>query len=261
MIQAKIVLNILIILFTKTIFYDSLSIKDGKCLMEKKSLKVRIIDTALVLFEKEGYHGVTVDRIVEQCGTSKGGFYHNFKSKDELLFHIHDIFISYVIEKAQEAYDQYETPVSRICAIIQSFTKVFGMYKRHITVFYQESTYLKGEFEVNINRKRKQYKEIILKILREGQASGDFRTEVPPEIAVMAVIGMINWLYKWFHEDGPLSIEEIGIIYLDFILHSLLTEKGMTDPVAQDHLLRNLLDNRPEKKENAKGISSTIKTD
>lgn len=207
--------------------------------MGKKSLKEKIIDTALILFEKEGYHGVTVDRIVEQCGTSKGGFYHNFKSKDELLFHIHDIFISYVIEKAQEAYDRYTTPVSRMCAIIQSFTKVFGMYKPHITVFYQESTYLKGEFEININRKRKQYKNIILQIVQEGQESGDFRSEVPAEITVMAVIGMVNWLYKWFHEEGPLSIEDIGKIYVDLIFHALLTEKGMKDPAAQEHLLRN----------------------
>lgn len=207
--------------------------------MEKKSLREKIIDTALTLFEKEGYHGVTVDRIVEQCGTSKGGFYHNFKSKDELLFHIHDIFISYVIEKAQEAYDRYTTPVSRMCAIIQSFTKVFGMYKPHITVFYQESTYLKGEFEININQKRKQYKNIILQIVREGQESSDFRAEVPAEITVMAVIGMVNWLYKWFHEEGPLSIEDIGKIYVDLILHALLTEKGMKDPAAQEHLLRN----------------------
>ena len=58
------------------------------------------------MFEKHGYHGVSVEQIVEESGSSKGGFYHNFKSKDELLYHIHDVFISYVLDKAREAYDQ-----------------------------------------------------------------------------------------------------------------------------------------------------------
>ncbi len=42
--------------------------------MVEKQLKDRIIETALTLFEKYGYHGVTVDRIVAECGASKGGF-------------------------------------------------------------------------------------------------------------------------------------------------------------------------------------------
>ncbi|HWL11575.1 MAG TPA: helix-turn-helix domain-containing protein, partial [Ureibacillus sp.] len=48
------------------------------------SLKERIIETALELFQHKGYHGVSVDEIVDIAGTSKGGFYHKFKSKDAL---------------------------------------------------------------------------------------------------------------------------------------------------------------------------------
>ncbi|WP_138918926.1 TetR/AcrR family transcriptional regulator, partial [Ornithinibacillus scapharcae] len=56
-----------------------------------------MIHSALHLFEKQGFHGVTVNQIVESIGTSKGGFYHHFTSKDELLFVIHDTFITYVL--------------------------------------------------------------------------------------------------------------------------------------------------------------------
>lgn len=40
--------------------------------MKKKALKERIIETSLIMFEKHGYHGVTVDQIVAESGTSKG---------------------------------------------------------------------------------------------------------------------------------------------------------------------------------------------
>jgi TetR/AcrR family transcriptional regulator, cholesterol catabolism regulator len=207
--------------------------------MKKYSLKERIVQTALVLFEKKGYHGVTVDQIVAESGSSKGGFYHNFKSKDELLYHIHDVFISYVLDKAREAYDNCDTPVSRLCAIIQSFTKVFDLYKPHITVFYQESTYLTGDFNQQINEKRDEYRRLIIQVIQEGQANGDFRTEVPAEISAMAIIGMVNWTYKWFKKEGPLSIEAIATIFNDLLLHSLLTEKGMKQEEVHSFLLQS----------------------
>ncbi|OCA83759.1 TetR/AcrR family transcriptional regulator [Pseudobacillus wudalianchiensis] len=207
--------------------------------MKKKTLKERIIETALVMFEEQGYHGVTVDRIVAESGSSKGGFYHNFKSKDELLYHIHDVFISYVLDRAKEAYANYSTPASRLCAIVLSFTKVFDLYKPHITVFYQESTYLKGDFQIQINEKRDEYRKIILQIIREGQTSGDFRPEVSAEITTMAIIGMVNWTYKWFNKEGKLSIEDIGGIFNDLLMHALLTEKGMENEDIKAYLLNS----------------------
>jgi TetR/AcrR family transcriptional regulator, cholesterol catabolism regulator len=206
--------------------------------MTKISLKERIIETALVLFEKNGYHGVTVDQIVIESGTSKGGFYHNFRSKDELLYHIHDVFISYVLEKAREAYDNFDTPVTRLCAIIQSFTKVFDLYKPHITVFYQESMYLTGEFNERINEKRDNYRKLLTQVIREGQDKGEFRSEVPAEISTMAIIGMVNWTYKWFNKNGPLTIESIALIFNDLLLHSLLTQQAMKQEDVQLFLIK-----------------------
>jgi TetR/AcrR family transcriptional regulator, cholesterol catabolism regulator len=204
----------------------------------KKTLKERIIETALDLFEKKGYHGVTVDQIVLESGTSKGGFYHNFRSKDELLYHIHDVFISYVLEKAREAYDNFDTPVTRLCAIIQSFTKVFDLYKPHITVFYQESMYLTGEFNERINEKRDNYRKLLTQVIREGQDKGEFRSEVPAEISTMAIIGMVNWTYKWFNKNGPLTIESIALIFNDLLLHSLLTQQAMKQEDVQLFLIK-----------------------
>lgn len=205
----------------------------------EKSLKERIIDTSIALFEQHGYHGVTVDRIAVETNTSKGGFYHNFKSKDELLYEIHDTFISYVLKKANEAYENYTTPTERLCAIIQSFTKVFDLYKPHITVFYQENTYLKEEYEQKINKKRDLYKQIIFKVIREGIEAGEFRSELPAEITGMSIIGMVNWSYKWFNPKGPMTIEEIAAIFIDLILHSILTDKAKQNPIVQSYLLVN----------------------
>ncbi|WP_096269780.1 TetR/AcrR family transcriptional regulator [Paucisalibacillus globulus] len=186
------------------------------------NLRDKIIHSALLLFEKHGFHGVTVNQIVESTGTSKGGFYHHFTSKDELLFVIHDTFITYVLEKAYIAKNTYDSPTKKLQEIIKSFVQVFDLYKPHISVFYQENVYLKADYEELIKKKRDQFKNIIIDTIHEGKTSGDFREDLSEEITGMAILGMVNWTYKWYKKSGEKSIEEIGDIYVDLIMRSIL---------------------------------------
>lgn len=206
--------------------YDKILTKNGKGEITSE-LKEKIIETSLKLFEKHGFHGVTVKDIVEACGTSKGGFYHHFQSKDELLYVIHDKFISYVLTRAFEAKDTYDTPTLQLYAIIQSFVKVFDLYKPHISVFYQESLYLKPQFDHLIKKKRDQYKKIIFDVINEGQQKGEFRKELAPEITGMSILGMVNWTHKWYRRDGEKTIEEIAAIFSDIILNGILTDAAI----------------------------------
>lgn len=170
---------------------------------------------------------MTVNQIVDDVGTSKGGFYHHFKSKDELLFVIHDTFITYVLEKAQAANETYTSPTKKLQAIIKSFVKVFDLYKAHIAVFYQEHIYLNEQYESLINQKRDQFKEMIMDAVREGKTSGEFRRDLSVEITGMAILGMVNWTYKWYKKSGAKTIEDIGDIYINLILHALLDEETL----------------------------------
>ncbi len=209
--------------------------------MAEKSIRDRIIETSLRLFEANGYHRVTVDQIVKESATSKGGFYHNFKSKDELLYTIHDHFISYVLEKGQEAYEKWSTPTERLHAIIKSFVMMIDLYKSEVTVFYQESSYLAPEYYREIEMKRDRYKELMFKVIQDGIDCGEFRKELPVPIISMAIFGMINWIYKWYQKEGRNTIEEIANIYADIILHSALTEESKTNPKFQ-HLFLHARD-------------------
>lgn len=195
--------------------------------MHEKTTKEKITEVSLQLFEQKGYHTVSIDKIVKESGISKGAFYHYFKSKDELLYNIHDYFITYVLDKAKEAYETCETPTERLNAIIKSFVMMFDMYRPHVTVFYQESLNLSSEYFYEIKKKRDQYKEMMFKVVEDGINKGEFRSELPVPITSMAIFGMINWTYKWYKTEGNYSISDIADIYADFILHSVLTKEAL----------------------------------
>ncbi len=206
--------------------------------MPAKSTKQRITEAALQLFEENGFHAVTVDKIVKESNTSKGGFYHNFKSKDELLYTIHDSFITYVIDKAAEAHASYHTPAEKLYETVRSFVKMFEVYRAHVTVFYQESLYLSPDYFDSIKKKRDIYKDMMFSVVKEGKERGEFRDELPVPITSMAIFGMINWTYKWYKADGQYSVKEIADIYADLIMQSLLTEQARKEPAYQRFFLR-----------------------
>ena len=62
---------------------------DGRSVNRKEgepmALKDRIVEAAYELFGEKGYDRTSVAEIIEKAGASKGGFYHHFKSKEEIL--------------------------------------------------------------------------------------------------------------------------------------------------------------------------------
>lgn len=47
--------------------------------------KKNLMDAGIRLIREHGYENVTVEDICTACGTTRGAFYHHFKSKDDML--------------------------------------------------------------------------------------------------------------------------------------------------------------------------------
>ncbi|CDQ39893.1 hypothetical protein M948_14260 [Virgibacillus sp. CM-4] len=123
-----------------------------------------------------------------------------------------------------QANNMYQSPTNKLQAIIKDFVKVFDIYKPQISVFYQENIYLKQTYESLIKEKRDRFKQLIFQTIQEGKANGEFRQDLPVEITGMAILGMVNWTYKWYQQTGKYSIEEISDIFVDLILHAILQQ-------------------------------------
>src|SRR5699024_11550778 len=120
--------------------------------------------------------------------------------------------------------EQNKTAMERLHTIIKDFVSVFDIYKAHLTVFYQESVYLKPEHEAIVKKKRNDFREIIKKTVVDGINNDEFRPSLSVDITTMAILGMVNWTYKWYKQSGKNNIDEIAAYYIDFIMHAVLNE-------------------------------------
>lgn len=55
-----------------------------------KSKRDHLVDVALALFLKEGFHATGIDRILKEAGVAKMTLYNHFKSKEELVLAVLD---------------------------------------------------------------------------------------------------------------------------------------------------------------------------
>ncbi|WP_170410411.1 TetR/AcrR family transcriptional regulator [Ruegeria atlantica] len=58
--------------------------------MQPEARRAQLLGCAQMLFFSKGFEDTTVQDVLDLAGVSKGGFYHHFKSKDELLFGVLD---------------------------------------------------------------------------------------------------------------------------------------------------------------------------
>ncbi|MBU3055306.1 TetR/AcrR family transcriptional regulator [Pseudomonas indica] len=71
------------------------------------SKRDQLINTALELFKREGYHATGIDRILAESGVAKMTLYKHFKSKDELIEAALENRSQQMVERLREACERF----------------------------------------------------------------------------------------------------------------------------------------------------------
>ncbi len=175
------------------------------------------------MFYEKGYDGASMQDIAQAVGLTKAGLYHHVSSKDMLLFEIMnygmDILDEEVLAKVKDIQDPREKLRRTILGHIDLVVRARDM---EITVILHENRSLKGNLRKQINARKRTYIEFLEGLIAKVQEQSGMAPKLSPHIAAFAVLGMINWLYQWYHLEGPVKEEEISSAYVDFFFRGLL---------------------------------------
>ena len=145
--------------------------------------KDELVEIAEKLFLEKGYEETSVDDILNASGLSKGGFYHYFKSKEEVLAESISNFSEDLLkeleplieDKSIDALDKLKRFMEKKTASQKSkreLLKYMAMLMKSDFTFYKYNT--------TITRK---YVEPFARIIEQGVEEGTFRVEFPRETA------------------------------------------------------------------------------
>lgn len=87
---------------------------------KKQSTKERILESAFALIRTKGYSSTTVDELCAHAGTTKGSFFHYFKSKEDLAIVAAEHWSKVTGELfASAPYHQLADPLDRFLGYIE----------------------------------------------------------------------------------------------------------------------------------------------
>jgi TetR/AcrR family transcriptional repressor of nem operon len=87
----------------------------------KISLKDKIIIESLKLFSLKGYLSTTIDDILREVHSSKGGFYNHFKSKEELFFVVLSEARKIWRERCLAGLEKSEDPLEKVIKLLENY--------------------------------------------------------------------------------------------------------------------------------------------
>ena len=85
------------------------------------SLKKDIIYEAMKLFPLKGYMNTGVNEIIDAVGSSKGGFYNHFASKEELFYEALHQAQKMWRERVLDGLNELESPLEKVIRILENY--------------------------------------------------------------------------------------------------------------------------------------------
>lgn len=152
----------------------------------------RILDAAVRVFAKKGFHATRVSEVAKAAGVADGTIYLYFKSKDELLVSLFEDRVERLLTFMQTELPATAGASDKLRRIIELQLGLFEGERdlaEVITVILRQSSKLLKEYAAP---KFSAYLDVIAGVIAEGQASGELRSDLTPHLVARAIFGALD---------------------------------------------------------------------
>jgi len=182
-----------------------------------------ILRTAARLFQQQGYDATSMNDVAAALKLSKGGLYHHFQSKDEILFNLMSHAMDITEERVLNPVKAIPDPEQRLRDLIRRhIAVVLSERDREITVMLHENHPLSPSLRKRINARKKDYIHFLENLITEVQRARGAKGTVTPRAAAFALLGMINWIYQWYRPEGALQEQSLSQQYTEIFFQGAL---------------------------------------
>lgn len=182
----------------------------------------QIQTAATTVFNRLGYANSTLEDVAAEVGVRRATLYYYVATKEELLVSL----LSGPIRDLRVGLEAIATePVStrqKLTTALLEYTRVLRTHPE-LTIFNQENVHkvMSGPAADELIADADRYGNVLTEVVRRGVAAGELRSDVDPRVAVMGLLGMFNWLYRWFDPKGRLALDEVAQGFITMALDGL----------------------------------------
>lgn len=177
-----------------------------------------VIATAARLFAERGYEATSIAELTEATGLAAGGIYHYIERKDDLLIAICDELLEPLLVRANEIVATDAPAATQLRELLRAWLAHIETHRDHMIVFARERQTIESEPQWRqVRAQRKAFEQILDDVLAAGEREGTMSFADRP-LALLALLGMVNYTPQWLRPRGRLSATEIADGYCDMVL-------------------------------------------
>jgi AcrR family transcriptional regulator len=177
-----------------------------------------LILAAAKLFAERGYEQTSIGDLSQATGLAAGGIYHYTSSKEGLLIAICDELLDPLLEQARAIAATDASPDEHLRELLRAWLLHIESHIPHMLVFGQERHTIEREPQWRaVRRKRKAFEQILDGVLVRGEADGSMAFE-DRGLALLALLGMVNYSPQWLRPGGRRSAEEIADVWCNLFI-------------------------------------------
>jgi len=185
------------------------------------TLKNNIVHEAQKLFSLNGFLSTGINDIISAAGTSKGGFYNHFASKEELFYAVLAESQEIWRDKVLDSIDEIDGPTEKIITILQNYRDKYlkddenfpgGCIFITFTVELDDTLpHLMSEVKQGFEG----FKRLLIRLLDEaidqGEIDETYNTETLAEMLFAGMLGS-SVLYGVAKDNGTLDLSIDSLI-------------------------------------------------
>ena len=188
----------------------------------------QLLDAAVRVFARKGFHASRVGDIAEEAGVAHGLLYHYFKSKDQVLEAVFHENWSVLLERIGSVEETDEPAADQLRHIAAIILRTWLHLPDVVRVVIQEFG-RSPELAERIGELAQPI-ELIERVIARGVERGEFRPEIDARIAATVVYGGIDEvLTGWVLGRLPSGEEDVAVAertLFEVTLNGLLTPTG-----------------------------------
>lgn len=181
----------------------------------RNQVKERILRAAADLFMERGFAGTSVREIGQLAGVGQSSLYHHAHSKGRLLSELHASHAIELTARLEQIVESKKPPTAQLRGLIATILEIVHTHHAVATVYLRERYALSDKARRQVRRERHKIYSIVDRTLQSGVKSGEFRPDLNIPLTRLAILGMCNWTYQWYHFDGAQTMIEISEIFAE----------------------------------------------
>ena len=196
---------------------------------QESEKKRKILASAIKVIGDKGYQNATIAEIAKEAGIGDATIYEYFRNKEDLL-------LSIPVEVTKELIPQINDHLMGIKGALNKLRKFIWWWLNYVernpgygAIVLLELKTSKTYVSTEAYQAARNFYQIVLDIIKEGQEAGEFKKEINIYLARSLCVGSIEHIIiRWLLKDRKYSLIQYADELADLLVDSFKNDSGQS---------------------------------